>query len=453
MMTIRKNAVCGAIAATILYGWSAMAQQPVNQPAVSAPEMAAPSRVPAGPPPQGFGGPPAAKSPEVAADGSVTFRLLAPMAAAVTLSGSWQATPASPLAMTKDDKGLWTLTLDGLKPEVWTYTFNVDGARMLDPGNVAVQRDGTRYLSMLLVPGAGSALYGEGDVPHGTVQRVWYASPKLGMAAREMYVYTPAGYEDGKTKYPVLYLLHGAGGDEDAWDNMGRAHEIFDHLIATGKAKPMVVVMTNGNANQTAAPGVTPQAPAAGALTPEASIQFGESLVADVVPFVEKHYRVTADRDHRAIAGLSMGGAQSIYTGLNHLDTFSYVASFSGAFVLWPGAMKRVPVAPGSTLRGPGVGQELQMDAVEKTLPGVAAGNNAKLHLLYLSCGMDDGLLTTNRQFMDWLTGKGVVYQKMLLPGYAHVWPFWRISLADLMPQLFTVEPGKGPAKKSKAGM
>jgi enterochelin esterase family protein len=198
---------------------------------------------------------------------------------------------------------------------------------------------------------------------------------------------------------------------------------------------------------------VTPQAPAAGALTPEASIQFGESLVADVVPFVEKHYRVTADRDHRAIAGLSMGGAQSIYTGLNHLDTFSYVASFSGAFVLWPGAMKRVPVAPGSTLRGPGVGQELQMDAVEKTLPGVAAGNNAKLHLLYLSCGMDDGLLTTNRQFMDWLTGKGVVYQKMLLPGYAHVWPFWRISLADLMPQLFTVEPGKGPAKKSKAGM
>jgi hypothetical protein len=204
----------------------------------------------------GYRGP---KSPEIGPDGSVTFRLPVPGATEVTLSGSWEETRALP--MKKGDKGVWELTVHDIQPEAWTYTFNVDGTKMLDPANVYVQRDGVRFVNLLLIPGSTSTLYEEGDVAHGTIQQVWYPSPTLSMAQRRMYVYTPAGYEDGKEKYPVLYLLHGAGGDEDAWDNMGRAHEIMDHLIAAGKAKPMVVVMTNGNWDQTAAPGVTVQGP------------------------------------------------------------------------------------------------------------------------------------------------------------------------------------------------
>jgi enterochelin esterase-like enzyme len=337
---------------------------------------------------------------------------------------------------------------------VWTYTFNVDGTRMLDPGNVYVQRDGARYLNMLLVPGEGSALYDEGDEAHGTIDQVWYPSPTLHMARRRMYVYTPAGYEGSKEKYPVLYLLHGAGGDEDAWDNMGRAHEIMDHLIASGKAKPMLVVMTNGNWNQIAAPGVSPQAPpppggtnqitVPGQITP--AMEFSESVVADVIPFVEKNYRVLTDRDHRAIAGLSMGGAQTLYAGLNHLDKFSYVASFSGALTMWPGARKMVPAPEGSTQQGPPK-QALALEGVAATFPKIDASANAKLHLLYISCGMDDGLLSVDQKFMDWLTSKGVTYKKVLTPGYAHQWSFWRISLADYASQLFSSAPTAGSAK------
>jgi enterochelin esterase-like enzyme len=325
----------GAVVLLCVSGW-AMAQQPTAVPA-NGPGASRPQAP--------FGGPVGPKSPEVGADGSVTFRLSAPQATEVTVAGSWQVARSAPLAMTKDEKGVWSLTVSGIKPEVYTYTFNVDGVRLLDPGNVNTQRDGTRYLSMLLVPGDGSAMYEAGDVPHGTVSEVWYASPTLGRTQRRMYVYTPAGYEDSKEKYPVLYLLHGAGGDEDAWDNMGRTHEIFDHMIASGRSKPMVVVETNGNYNQSAAPGITPQDPGNG-MTPASGTapwmnstapmqRFTDSLVADVIPYVEKHYRVIADRDHRAVAGLSMGGAQTMLIGARNIDKFAYMASFSGAFIEW----------------------------------------------------------------------------------------------------------------------
>jgi enterochelin esterase-like enzyme len=472
------------VAVIALNGWSSWAQQPTNPAAASTPEAGAPARVPAGPPPAGFGGNRGPKSPEIGADGSVVFRLLAPDATAVSLGGSWQVARSAPVAMTKDEKGVWSATVPAIKPEVYTYTFNVDGARMLDPGNVNVQRDGTRYLSMLLVPGVGSAMYETGDVPHGTVNEVWYASPTLGMPQRRMYVYTPAGYDDSKDKYPVLYLLHGAGGDEDAWDSMGRTHEIFDHMIASGKAKPMIVVETNGNYNQTAAPGVTPQDPGNG-MTPAPGsapwmnstapmLRFTDSLISDVVPYVEKHYRVIADRDHRAVAGLSMGGAQTILVGARNMDKFSYMASFSGAFILWPGVSTRpvggpgAPAAPtganpaagdtvaasgGAATRAPraNVTPPMDMDAVAKTFPDLNASANAKLHLLYISCGEDDGLLGVNEQFMSWLTTQGVTYKKMTLPGYAHVWPFWRVSLIDLMPQLFTADTATIKTK-SKGG-
>jgi enterochelin esterase family protein len=419
----------------IFAGWTVAAQAPGAAPP------------PAAPPPGMFGNP-GPKSPEIAPDGAVTFRLKAPDAKAVTVSGSWQDMHDTPLAMTKGEDGVWQLTVNGLKPELWTYTFLVDSVRMLDPGNVIVGRDGTRFLSQLMVPGEGSALYEMASVPHGTVQQIWYPSPALGMAERRMYVYTPSGYEGGKLRYPVLYLLHGAGGDEDAWDNLAHARAIMDNLIAAGKAKPMIVVMTNGNWNQTAAPGVTVQAvqpplprPGPGVVSGPGGfgnmLKFADSIVPDVIPFVDKTFRTIPDRDYRAIAGLSMGGAQSLFAGLNHLDAFSYVASFSGAVVLFPGAMKFVPLPPGSKLSGPGAGQQLEASALDKDFPDLDAGANAKLHLLYISCGEDDGLLVANQQFMDWLTGKGIAYKKMLLPGYAHVWPFWRISLVDYASQLF----------------
>lgn len=379
-----------------------------------------------------FGFPRGPKSPQIAPDGAITFRLLAPHADKVTLSGSWQVFQSPPLEMTKDQNNVWSITLPSLKPEVYTYTFNIDGVSAIDPGNAFVNRDGFRYLSMLLVPGQGSALYEESSLPHGTIHEVWYPAPGLQMPRRRMFVYTPPAYEEGTQKYPVLYLLHGAGGDEDAWDSMGRANEIFDNLIASGKAKPMIVVMTNGNYNQTAAPGITDQNIATQPSETLPTVTFGQSMLNDVIPFVDKHFRVLADKDHRAIAGLSMGGAQSLFIGLNHLDTFSYVASFSGAFVMWPGVRGPVdPAAPRTAVR------QLIPAGIDQSFPTLDSHANDKLHLLYISCGLDDGLLSVNQQYLEWLNKKGIQYKQTQLAGYAHEWPFWRISLADLLPQIF----------------
>jgi enterochelin esterase family protein len=389
------------------------------------------------------------KSPEIGSDGSVTFRLRAPQANTVGVSGNWmtmEAMMAEPLAMTKGSDGIWQLTVTGLKPELWTYNFVVDGVRMLDPGNVNVQRAEIWLQNYFIIPGAGSALYEMTDVPHGTIHQVWYPSPTLNMDQRRMYVYTPAGYEKSNTRYPVLYLLHGGGGNEGEWDDLGRANEILDNLIAAGKAKPMIVVMPNGNWNQTAAPGVAEREPALDmqaisstsiSVLTDMIVNFARSIVPDLVPFVDKTYRTKPDANHRAIAGLSMGGGQSAYAGLRNLDTFSYVAVFSGAVPLLPGVLKAEPVPAGKKVFGAGWGQGADPAGLDKLFPNLNAGSNAKLHLLYVSCGESDGLLTSTQGFEGWLTSKGVAFEKMTRPGYAHEWPFWRISLADLAPQLF----------------
>ena len=415
--------------------WDVAGQQPPAQSPAGAP--------PGTPPPATFGmrGP---KSPEIGPAGSVTFRLLAPQAGAVAVSGNWQGMMAEPLAMTKGSDGIWKLTVTGLKPELWTYTFNVDGVRMPDPGNVNVEGVEIRLESYFIVPGAGGALYEMNDVPHGTIHKVWYPSPVLGMEQRRMVVYTPAGYEESDARYPVLYLLHGGGGDEGEWDEMGRAHEILDNLIAAGKAKPMIVVMPNGNWNQIAAPGVAEQAPVTdmipdppiSALT-DMIVKFSKSIVPDVIPFVDRTFRTIPDADHRAIAGLSMGGGQSAYTGLRNLDTFSYVGIFSGALPLLPGVLKAEPVPAEKKVIGAGWGQGADPAGLDRLFPNLNANSNAKLHLLYVSCGENDGLLTSTQEFEDWLTSRGVAYEKMTRPGYVHEWPFWRISFADLAPQLF----------------
>src|SRR6478752_7241822 len=263
------------------------------------------------------------RSPEIHPDRTVTFRLSAPKASEVTLNGSWDG--ATDLKMTKDESGVWSTTVGPLAPQLWGYWFMVDGVKALDPNNGETQRDGARYDNLLMISGPESEWWDFKDVPHGTVQAVWYPSPTLKMDNRRMMVYTPPGYETNTKKYPVLYLLHGGGGDEDAWLTMGRANIIFDNLIAAGKAKPMIVVMPNGNATQSvsqgygfgptparqqvvapAPPPVQAQQQAAGGAPgggragapgggrggqPQAyEGSYPQSLVKDVIPFVEKRY-------------------------------------------------------------------------------------------------------------------------------------------------------------------
>src|SRR3954447_14094088 len=225
----------------------AAAAQP---PAASPPGTAAT----AAPAPGRGGRGPALRSPEILDDQKVTFRLRAPNATEVAINGDWPQ--GRGVKMTKDDAGVWSATVGPLTPELWAYTFNVNGVTLLDSANPNILRDGTRYSNFVIVDGALSDTYSIKDVPHGNVSQVWYDSPTLSAASpRRMYVYTPPGYDKTTQKYPVFYLLHGAGGDEDAWNNMGRASVIMDNLIAAKKAKPMLVVMTNGNANQKMAPG------------------------------------------------------------------------------------------------------------------------------------------------------------------------------------------------------
>jgi enterochelin esterase-like enzyme len=382
--------------------------------------------------------PPPVRSPEILSDGRVTFRLLAPKASEVRLNGDWP--DGRDVAMTKDNNGVWSVTAGPLKPELWMYSFTVDGARAIDPRNVNTARDGANYLSTFFVNGPGAVPYQVNDIPHGTIHEDWYASPSLKLT-RRVFVYTPPGYGAGTQRYPVLYLLHGGGGDEEAWTSMGRTPQILDHLIAQGKTKPMIVVMTNGNADQRAAQSLVPPAPRGGAAsaspTVEAALAFPESVVADVVPYIDKTYRTLADRQNRAVAGLSMGGMHTATIALLHPDKFAWVGCFSGAYPVWPGARKIVEmgtVAP--TRSGPGRNERLNMEAVDKLFPTVN-GKTTAYRLFYVAAGLDDFVLESGHDFLEWLKSRNIRYVSVETPGYAHVWPFWRVALMDLAPRLF----------------
>jgi len=391
--------------------------------------------------------PPGPKSPEILPDHRVTFRFSAPVATTVGLNGDWAT--GNPVAMAKDDQGIWSITIGPLKSEFYNYTFVVDGVPALD-GNVGrIHRFGTRYENILIIPGAPGDLYEINDVPHGTLSQVWYKSPTLNLT-RRLYVYTPAGYEDSKASYPVLYLLHGAGGDEETWTSNGRAPQIIDNLIAQGKAKPMIVVMTNGNANQAVSPdqvlpppmpplpAATPGGPGRGfGFTMENYSPFPNSVVNDVVPFIESRYRVISNRDNRAIAGFSMGGAATLFAGFRNLDKFSWIAGFSSAVVVWPGVFARTDPPASANLSGPGIGQGDDKAALSKLFPNINSSVNSKLKMLYISCGTADGLITSNRQFKEWLKSKDVRFIDVETDGYGHLWNFWRISLTDIAQRLF----------------
>jgi enterochelin esterase-like enzyme len=321
-------------------------------------------------------------SPEILPDKRVTFRLLAPKAAEVFLNGNWDT--GRNIQMTKDDAGIWSVTVDPLGEQLWGYSYTVDGLKVLDPGDGEYQRDGNRYDNLLMISGPASDLWDfKPEIPHGTVQAVWYQSDILKQKGRRLYVYTPPGYEANRAKYPVLYLLHGGGGDEDTWTTMGRANVILDNLIAQGRAKPMLVVMPNGNATQIVSQGYaygpTPPrqsvtAPAAppvqaaqgrglvatdyppavaplgasevvpggrGATSPGPSLAPGraipqvyegsypQSLVKEIIPFIERNFRVIANKDDRAIAGLSMGGGHTTMATNNNPGVFGWIAVWS----------------------------------------------------------------------------------------------------------------------------
>jgi enterochelin esterase-like enzyme len=364
----------------------------------------------------------AIRSPEVSSDGKVTFRLRAPDAKEAAVTGIGQRLP-----MEKNEQGIWTATTDVLKPDIYTYSFSVDGATVPDPSNSLLKTSyGSIGQSMVHVP--GTAIWEPSDGPRGVVSHHFYKSARIG-DDRDFYVYTPPNYDPArKEPYPVFFVLHGLGDEASSWLNVGAANVILDNLINQGKAKPMVMVNTLGYG--------TADGPR-GAMGAGMIPAFAAALVDEVLPQVEKAYHVSKSRNDRAIAGLSMGGAESLYTGLHNINRFAYIGSFSGAFVMWPRANAAPAPAAGGGGRG-GRGMPSMTDAdFEKNFPELNAKAASQLRLVWIACGLDDGLNAVNRQFKTWLKSKDIPFTDVEVPGYAHVWPLWRQNLAELAPLLF----------------
>ena len=387
----------------------------------TAQEPARPAAAPAARP--AFRMPPRIISPEILPDNQVTFRVYAKDANKITVSGEWQAGFGASQELVRNDTGLFSLTVGPLAPELYGYTFTVDGVGTIDPNNVQVRRDGSRYQSFFIVPGLQSDLYFQKDgVPHGNVEKVWYKSSVLGMD-RRVYVYTPAGYQGGTEKYPVFFLLHGAGGDEDAWTNMGRAAQIMDNLIAQGKAKPMIVIMTNGNANQAGAQNEVPPLPAVQGEQGMAVFQryagkFEEHLVKDVVPFIETNYRILTGKDNRAIAGLSMGGMHTQTITNDNPGMFSYIGVYSMGIMSF----------------GPPNQDAAKIEAERNAKLGTLKNSGYKLY--WIACGKDDFVyngVVTLRETLDKLSFK-YIYREST---GGHTWANWRIYLSEFAPMLF----------------
>jgi enterochelin esterase family protein len=348
--------------------------------------------------------PPPLISPEVHADRRVTFRFRAPNAKEVLLAREGTL----PVPMQKDAQGVWSVTTDALEPDFYGYSFEADGVRLIDPSNPLLKPNLFNTQSGVHVPGPISLPWEVNDVPHGTIHHHFYRSGIIG-DDQDFYVYTPPVYiPNAKKLYPVLYLLHGLGGDASAWTAVGRAHVILDNLIARGKAQPMIVVMPLGYG----APVIVSRGFAAfrDATLRQTNFQkFRDALVNEVMPQIEAAYRVSKDRQSRAIAGLSMGGAESLLTGLNALDRFAWIGAFSSG----------------------GVSEDFNVD-----FPALDSQANTHLRLLWIACGTDDHLIDVNRKFRDWLKSKGIQHTDIETPG-AHTWMVWRRNLASFAPLLF----------------
>jgi enterochelin esterase-like enzyme len=386
------------------------------------------------------------RSLEVGSDGKVTFHIQLPNASAVSVSGTY---PIGTVPMTRNAQGIWSVTVGPLRPELYDYAFIADGATVLDPANIHVVRDGRRFSNVLRVPGQLSDLYQIRDVPHGSVAEVWYNSPSLHMR-RRMKVYTPPGYNANTDRYPVLYLLHGGGGDENNWDELGRASEILDNLIAQGRVRPMIVVMPNANEDQIASPSLVPVIGDANySESTPAILLFPDSLIKDLIPAIDRTYRTQPDRDNRAIVGLSRGGAQALYAALHHLDQFAWYGGFSGGYSLLPGTLVTIPMpADVARLRGPHPNHTIDPVKFAQLNPTLGANLNKDMRLFFVAIGTDDALIATHESFKALLKSKGVKYSLLEVPGYGHEWGLWRIALADFLPRLF--QPAAQPASARK---
>lgn len=359
---------------------------------------------------------PGVVSPEMLSDGRVIFRIEAPEAQRVEVSGDFLASGTTFASLARDKDGVWTYTTPApLAPELYTYTVSVDGFRSLDPNNVYSIRDVASVMNFFLVDGGRADLYGVNDVPHGTVSRVWYPSPTFG-GPRRMTVYTPPGYGESDRTYPVLYLLHGMGGDEEAWLALGRAAQILDNLIAQGKAQPMVVVMPNGNLAQEAAPGessgmlVKPTP-----MLPHTMDGTMETHFPEVVDFVDRHFRTLPRKASRAIAGLSMGGFHALHISKQYPDLFDYVGLFSAAILPRDGAESPVYAD-----------FDAKLEAQFRCPP----------RLYWIAVGADDFLCEANAGFRRRLDTAGYPYTYYESVG-GHEWRNWRIYLSEFVPLLF----------------
>jgi enterochelin esterase family protein len=397
----------------------------------------------AGQAPAGRGGqrPPAVVSPDVLGDGRVTFRIYAPNATSVFLNAGdlppatftppgatpVPQTPGSPGAavFAKGESGVWEYTTAApAPPGAFRYAIMVDGVRTLDPVNTRTSESNTAMWSMFFVPGID--LEGVQDVPHGAIAEVFYASSVL-KTTRRMHVYTPPGYESGNQKYPVFYLLHGAGDADDSWTSVGRAGFILDNLIAARQAVPMIVVMPAGHqpAMPGAAAGPAPAGPPAG--PPPPVNRFTLEFVNDVMPYVERHYRVLTDRPNRAIAGLSMGGSQTLDIAFRHLAKFAYIGVYSSGATLGGG-------------RGAAAGAVAPPPPPDWEAVHLADLDNASLKkatkLLWLATGVDDRLIANTRTTVELLKKHGFQPEFLETPG-AHTWLVWRDYLRQFAPRLF----------------
>jgi enterochelin esterase family protein len=342
-------------------------------------------------------------SPEVSADRTVTVRFRDPNAQQVMFAREG----TKPVAMTKNEQGVWTLTTDPLEPDYYGYSFVADGVALIDPLTPLMKPNLLSTQSMFHVPGLGLP-WEMTNVPHGEVHHHFYHSDVVG-DDRDFYVYTPPGYDPAAKKvYPVLYLLHGFSDDASGWTAVGRANVIMDNLLAENKAKPMLIVMTLGYGAPEIVARVT-----TGMRDPNLRMKnmdkYREALFQEVIPAVEKNYRASKDRNMRAIAGLSMGGAESLYTGLNATNRFAWIGAFSAG----------------------GLGEDFNAG-----FPGLDEKANSQLHLLWVACGTEDRLIEANRKFLDWLSSKSIHFTRIETPGM-HTWMVWRRNLAAFAPLLF----------------
>lgn len=376
-------------------------------------------------------------SPEIHENNTVTFRLRAPKAVKVEVTGDFLPTQKMDtpygkfdvpgVAELKENKeGVWEFTTaEPLASELYSYTFIVDGQRMNDPGNIMMKRDVASITNLFIIKGNPGDLYSVNEVPHGTVARRWYNSPTL-KEERRITIYTPPGYENNNQSYPVFYLLHGSGGDEEAWIALGRTSQILDNLIAQGKAKPMIVVMPNGHTQNTASPEETNRAyiPAMGG-GPREPVASMEDSFGDIMKFIESNYRVKKGKANRAVAGLSMGGMHSAAISAQYPNTFDYVGVYSAP-----------PIATMMAMGNPNANAADVQKAQDEFVKRLETQKKNGFKLYWIACGSTDFLYKSVIESMKKMDEIGFKYT-WRESGGGHTWDNWRIYLTEFAPMLF----------------